>query len=117
MSTINGDPLILTDFYGYEGQIVFYGCDESSHDGCDSVQFTVGLDRKQPMPLEMANDLSANERYVSISLDEEGDPWLTWDVVTLDGIPAGVFLFALRQFTAQVDAVADRVFAEEGSTS
>ena len=115
-----GDPLILTDYDGYEGQIVFYGCDDDRHDGCDSVQFTVGLDREQPMPIEMVNDLVANERFVSISLDEDGDPWLTWDVVTLDGIPASVFLYSVRQFASQVNAVADQVFAEEteqGTTS
>jgi len=108
-----GDPLLIADFNGYEGQVIFYGCDEGTHDGCDSVQFTVGLDRRDPMPLAMVNDLLANERFISISLDEEGDPWVTWDVVTLGGIPADVFLHAVGQFSAQVELVADTVFSEE----
>ena len=107
-----GDPLLIVDYSGYEGQIVFYGCDETTNDGCDSVQLTVGLDRDEAMSLQAVNELVANERFVSISLDEEGDPWITWDVVTLGGIPTPVFLNAMEQFTAQVELVADKVFGE-----
>jgi hypothetical protein len=65
------------------------------------------------MPLEMLNDISSSQRFVSIYLDEEGDPWLKWDIVTEEGIPAGVLNSSLQQYSQQVAAIADLVFEAE----
>ena len=107
-----GDPKIDTRFGGWGGSIWFYGCNES-HEECDSLQFVVGFDREEPLPLEMLNQLVAEHRLAAIYLDEEGDPWLKWDIITEGGIPAGVFNSSLRQFSEQASAIADLVFAEE----
>lgn len=107
-----GDPKIDTRFGGWGGSIWFYGCDEN-HEGCDSLQFVVGFNREQPLPLEMLSELVAEHRLAAIYVDDEGDPWLKWDIITESGIPAGVFNSSLRQFSEQAAAIAEIVFAEE----
>ena len=107
-----GDPKIDTRFGGWGGSIWFYGCNDSNAE-CDALQFVVGFDREAPLPLEMMNELVAEHRMAAIYLDEDGDPWIKWDVVTEGGIPASVFKSSLRQFSEQAAAIADEVFAEE----
>jgi hypothetical protein len=110
-----GDPLIDTEFAGWPGSIVFFGCDEDTRTGCDSVQLRAGFDRAEPMPLDLLNDALANGRYFAVHLDEEGDPWVHWDIVTGsgEGIPASVFMRSVNSFGLQIETVADIVFAEE----
>lgn len=110
-----GDPQIDTEFGGLFGVVMFYGCDEETHRRCASVQLRVGLDRAEPMTVEFLHDEFGNDRFYAVHLDEEGDPWFNWDIVTGtgEGIPAPVFLLALNEFSTQVEAASDVVFAEE----
>ena len=108
-----GDPMIITELGGWEARILFYGCDENTHDGCDSLQFLVGFDRANPWTAEEAMRLSSQYRYTSIWLDEEGDPFIQWDVVTADGIPTKVFLRSVREFTQAITNATNLIFAEE----
>ena len=108
-----GDPLIRTEYSGWRGSVVFYGCDEESHEGCDSIQLSVAFDRATPMPPELVNELLSTERFISIHLDDEGDPWVTWDILTANGIPRAVLMRALLLFSQQTETVSERVFAEE----
>jgi hypothetical protein len=107
-----GDPMITTTFNGYEGSVMFYGCDEETHTGCTSLQFVFGFDSEDPFPLEEANELARKNRYISVSLDEEGDPYVLWDIVTLGGIPYDVFTECVSVYSDQLDVVADAVFGE-----
>jgi hypothetical protein len=109
-----GDPQIDTEFSGWEGVIMFYGCDEETHDGCDSIELRVGFDRKEPMTLELLNEVVAS-RFIAAFLDDEGDPWINWDIITGndEGIPAPVFMQAVNEFSSGVEYAADLVFAEE----
>ncbi len=109
----DGDPLIKTDFGTGPGFVYFYGCDDETHDECDSVQFVAGLDRARPMPAKMISILVNKYRFVAIALDNEGDPWVTWDILTGDGMDTRTFVSALRRYTDSLDSVADAVFAEE----
>lgn len=110
-----GDPQIDTQFSGLTGTVMFYGCDERTHERCDSVQLRVGLDRANPLSLDWLNTELANDRFYAVHLDDEGDPWFNWDIMTGrgEGIPSSVFLLAVRQFATQVGAASDMVFAEE----
>jgi hypothetical protein len=110
-----GDPMIRTEFSGWPGAFFFYGCDEKTHTGCDSVQLQVAFDRAKPMTAEMALDMAGRERFLSIRLDDEGDPWIEWDIVTgnAEGIPAPVFMKAVNNFAKQIQAVSSRIFAAE----
>lgn len=108
-----GDPVIKTSFGAYGGSVYFYGCDDTNHDRCDSVQFRAGLDRKTTMPLSLLNQVVKKYRYSAVWLDDEGDPWVNFDVFTNAGIPKDVFLTALKAYTDNLGNVADQVFAEE----
>ncbi len=108
-----GDPMILTEFGGYKGGVYFYGCDPKTHTRCQSVQLSVGFDRQQPMDASAVNALSSRYRFAGIHLDDEGDPFVQFDIVTLDGIPAPVFLKALDHFSWTVGEIGDAVFAGE----
>ncbi len=110
-----GDPQIDTEFSGLLGVIMFYGCHEKTHLGCDSVQLRVGLDRREPMTVDWLHSEFGNDRFYGVHLDDEGDPWFNWDIVTGkgEGIPTSVFLLAVNQFSTQVAAASVEVFAEE----
>jgi len=109
-----GDPEIETEFSGWGGSIMFYGCDEDTHQGCDSIELRVGFDREEPMTLELLNEVSSS-RYIAAFLDQDGDPWINWDIITGDGegIPAPVFMQSVNEFASGVEYAADLVFAEE----
>lgn len=108
-----GDPMIETEFGGYRGAIYFYGCDKKTHDGCDSLQFSASFDSDKPMTSTAANALAKKWRFASIHLDDEGDPWAQFDVVTLDGIPAPVFLRSMESFSWTLDEIASAVFGDD----
>ncbi len=110
-----GDPMIETEFSGLIGSVLFYGCDSQTHQRCDSVQLRVGLDRARPMALAMLHSEFGNDRFYSVHLDDEGDPWFNWDIMTGsgEGIPSQVFMLAVNRFATQVESASDAVFAEE----
>lgn len=108
-----GDPMIVTELSGWSSRIYFYGCDETSHDGCDALQFSAGFDRKQPWTAEEAIALARKYRFSSIYLDDEGDPYIEWDVITGDGIPAPVFLASVLSFSDAIDVARSEAFADE----
>jgi hypothetical protein len=107
-----GDPMIKAEFDDYSGAVYFYDC-SGAHDKCGSVQFNVGLDRKKPMTPAAAMGLAAKYRFAAIHLDDEGDPYIAWDVLTGEGMPRELFVEALRRYSATLDDIADEVFAEE----
>jgi len=113
-----GDPEIETEFAGWGGSIMFYGCDEDTHQGCDSIELRVGFDREEPMTLDLLNEVSSS-RYIAAFLDKDGDPWINWDIITGngEGIPAPVFLQSVNEFAGGVEYAADLVFAEESEKS
>lgn len=108
-----GDPLIELDLDGYKGLLMFYGCDEQTHDKCESLQLQAGLDSEQPLAAETALSISRQYRFSSVHLDDEGDPWIKWDIITGKGIPSEVFLESVTSFSDVVSSAADIVFAEE----
>lgn len=109
------DPLIKFEGQGYKYDMLFYGCDESTHDKCDSVQLRVGFDRAKPWTPAEAMKISREYRYTSIVLDDEGDPYLLWDIVTGAGIPAAVFLDSVARFEENAELAAEKIFAEENA--
>ena len=108
-----GDPKIYVELNGWNSQIYFYGCDENTHDGCDAIQLSASFVRKKPMKLAKALKISERYRYLSVFLDNEGDPYLQWDIVTLDALPQAVFLASLRRYGEVLDGAAELIFEDE----
>lgn len=109
-----GDPTIEFELSGYKTSLLFYGCDENTHGGCTSVQLRAGFDRDKPWTAAEAIGVTKKYRFVSIWLDDDGDPWVQWDIITGSGIPAAVFTEALQQFGDTLVDTAEVVFAEKG---
>jgi len=109
-----GDPLILfRRADGYPLQVVFYDCDEETHDDCGAIQLRAGLDRAEPWNAADAMEIARRLRFAAVTLDEEGDPWLEWDILTRGGIPEALFVEAAERFELTVEQAAQMVFAEE----
>lgn len=108
-----GDPMIKVDLDGWNTLIYFYECDTATHAGCRSLQFSAGFDRKQPWDAASALAFARKNRFASVSLDDEGDPYVTWDVITDEGIPAKVFLSSMEAFSDTVQSAYEAAFADE----
>lgn len=108
-----GDPLITTELNGWPTAIYFYGCDAQEKNNCDSLQFSVGFDRAEAWDAAEAIKMPERYRFAAVRLDEEGDPFVEWDIVTGDGISTGTFLMSVRYFTQSIDNISDEVFAAE----
>ena len=110
-----GDPRIDLTIAGYGAAVFFYGCDEQTHAGCDSVQFQTAFDRREPWSAAEVATISSRLRFVSVWLDEEGDPFVAWDLFTGDGIPSRAFLQTVTNFGDSLEAVAGLVYPDDGS--
>jgi len=110
-----GDPMVASRLAGMPLRIYFYGCDADTNDNCTSLQLSTGFDRAEPWTRDEAFEISQRFRFASVRLDEEGDPFVSWDIVTGDGIPTAVFLESIRQFERTVELTARIVFAEDNA--
>ncbi len=108
-----GDPMIRTELVGMSTVILFYDCETETNDNCGSIQFRTGFDRSEPWTADEAIKISAENRFAAVSLDDEGDPFISWDIVTGDGISVPIFLRSIRRFSEAVDTTADIAFAEQ----
>lgn len=108
-----GDPSIEFELGEYKTTLIFFGCDETTRDRCNSVQLRAGFDRAEPWTAAQAIEVSKKYRFASIWLDDEGDPWVQWDIMTGDGIPAEVFLDAVELFSDTLEDTAEMVLADE----
>lgn len=107
------DPIIYTQMGGWNGSILFYGCDAETKDQCDSVQLRAWFDRETPMPAEKINEVTKTTRFLSMAIDDEGDPYVSWDIMMDDGIPASVFLKSLDKFGWALNDASDIIFADD----
>lgn len=85
-STVKGDsddPFLSTeDEDGVKFEVHFYDCEKSR---CTSIQFSAGFDLKDAMTASKINDWNTGKRYVKAYIDDEGDPWFTYDVNVAPG--------------------------------
>ena len=109
----DGRPVIATEVNGFSIELQFSGCDSALSADCDSIMLVSSFDRAEPWTAEEAIAVNKQFRFVAISLDDEGDPLITWDIVTGDGIPAQVLLTSLDYFGSALQDSADLIFAAE----
>ena len=110
-----GDPEISFDLDGWGATIAFYGCDEETHKDCDSLQFIGGFDTNGTFSAEQMVQLSASHRYTQLTLDDEGDVWVRWDLLTGDGISPRLFLQSVRAFSSALSNAGEAVFADQNA--
>lgn len=111
-----GDPSIHLELGGWDADIAFYGCDDETHDGCTELQIIGGFDTNFSVSAEAALDIARRSRFAQTYIDDDGDVWVEWDIVTGKGIPQGVFLKGLRNYTDALQFAGGVVFPEDAST-
>ena len=76
-------------------------------------QLVIGFDADKPMTAQQMLDFMDKRRFASMTLDDEGDPWMSWDIVTgTEGIPQSVFLTAIRSFDDTIAAAENMIWPE-----
>ncbi|MDJ0643531.1 MAG: YbjN domain-containing protein [Erythrobacter sp.] len=110
-----GDGAVISiNVEGGESFILLSDCDEAVPDACDTLVLSSAWDRDTPMSPERVAAANREFRYVSVWLDDDGDPYAQWAIVTrLAGIPAPVFLNTLQRYLRVVDDLADFVFEDD----
>lgn len=106
----NGDPLINTDIGGWQAALLFYECNEKTHDGCQSLQFVANFTPEKKFTAEDAVRFNRNTRFASVSLDKDQSVMMTWDVVTGKGIDLEVFSNSVDMFRSAMDTLGTEVF-------
>jgi len=71
------EPYLKSAADGVSFEVHFYDC---KNDRCASIQFTAGFDIDGKVTADQANDWNSDKRYIDCFVDEEGDPWFTYDV-------------------------------------
>ena len=92
-------PVISFKHEGLTSNIIFKDCNEAIPDYCLTLVLSTSWDRNTPMSSEAVMKANEGFRYISVWLDEEGDPYAQWAVFTgEEGIPQSVFLDALSRY-------------------
>lgn len=106
----SGDPLINADIGGWQAALMFYECNEKTHDGCQSLQFVANFTPEKKFTAEDALRFNRNTRFASVSLGKDAAVMMTWDVVTGKGIDLEVFSNSVDMFRSAMDTLGTEVF-------
>lgn len=108
-----GEPTIATGFAGYPARIWFFDCEADGSD-CTSIRLQLGIGTVHKLSLAQVNAYNQERRFVNLSLDEEGDPILAYDLsLVKPGVSAAVFGDSFRLFDEQALALVEMVKAAE----
>ncbi|WP_162257138.1 YbjN domain-containing protein [Phenylobacterium sp. Root700] len=72
----DGDSYLKSASDGVSFDVHLYDCKK---DRCASMQFIAGFDLDEKLELAKVNTWNEGKRYVDCFLDDEGDPWFTYD--------------------------------------
>lgn len=106
----NGDPLINAEIGGWQAALLFYECNEKTHDGCQSLQFVANFTPEKKFTAEDAVRFNRSTRFASVSLGKDDAVMMTWDVVTGKGIDLEVFSNSVDMFRSAMDTLGTEVF-------
>lgn len=72
-----GDAYVKSASDGVNFDAHLYDC---TKDRCASMQFIAGFDMAGKLEFAKMNTWNASKRYIAGHIDDEGDPWFTYDV-------------------------------------
>ncbi|MEE4538983.1 MAG: YbjN domain-containing protein [Erythrobacter sp.] len=91
-------------------------CDEAVPAFCETLVLSTLWDRTLPMSGDRVAEANRSFRYVSVWIDDDGDPIVQWAILTrADGIPTPIFLDALERYLAIVRDFGDFAFIDDAS--
>ncbi|MCH7628060.1 MAG: YbjN domain-containing protein [Proteobacteria bacterium] len=106
----SGDPLVQADIGGWRTQVVFYDCNEITHEGCQSLQFNASFVPDRPFDAQKAAAFVRDNRFGAVSVGEDKSVNMTWDVVTGEGINPSVFALVVKSFGMALDTIGSEAF-------
>lgn len=96
-----GDPVIRSSAAGVDFSIYFYGCDGGQN--CTTISFSAGFDLIDGTTAEVMNEWNRANRFAYAYIDDEGDPFLNYDVTFADGgLPPATFGSAIDIWDARL---------------
>ncbi|WP_408590780.1 YbjN domain-containing protein [Novosphingobium sp.] len=107
----SGDPLIQASIGGWSTQVVFYDCNEITHESCQSLQFATGFMPERPFGAAQAAAFVRDNRFGAVSVADDKTVSVTWDVITGSGIDPQVFGLVLKSYRLALDTIGGQVFA------
>ncbi|MDJ0822464.1 MAG: YbjN domain-containing protein [Paracoccaceae bacterium] len=79
-----GDPMITSKMEGIEYSIFFYGCTDGQ--ACSSIKFSTAFNLQDGMTLQAVNRWHKENRFGTVHLDDEMDPFIDMDVNVAFGV-------------------------------
>ena len=90
-----GDPIIQSASHGVTWAIYFYDCNSDGR-YCKDIQFAAGFDKNRPTELARINEWNRGKRFGKAYLDEEGDPFIEYDLTFEGGVSRSNVSAALK---------------------
>lgn len=110
-----GDPRILTGFGGTKGNIWFQDCDEQGRN-CEGIELQIGILMERKLTLEEVNAFNMESRFAFLTLDDEKDPLLRYELsLAKPGVSAAVLTDTLRMFEERARALMQMVVKRENA--
>lgn len=112
-----GDGAVISiDVDGNESFVLLSDCDEAVPEFCDTLVLSTAWDRETPMDPARVAEANRGFRYVSVWLDDEGDPYAQWPILTRrDGIAAPLFLNAVQRYLSVIQDMSEFVFVDDNA--
>ena len=88
-----GDPMIRSAVEGVDYVIFFYGCTDNLN--CEYIQFSAGFNVPDVLTAVQMNDWNRRKLVGEATVDEEGDPWLSFFITTDGGLTRDNFADAV----------------------
>ena len=79
-----GDPMIVSKIVGVQYRIFFYGCEDGLN--CSSIKFSAAFNLQDGMTLQAVNRWHTENRFGTVHLDDEMDPYIDLDVNLAYGV-------------------------------
>ena len=108
----SGDPLVKADIGGWRTQVVFYDCNEITHEGCQSLQFNASFVPDRPFDAQKAAAFVRDNRFGAVSVGDDKSVNMTWDVITGEGIQPSVFALVVKSFGLALDTIGSEAFTK-----
>ena len=106
----SGDPLIKANIGGWATQVVFYDCNEITHDACQSLQFSASFMPEKAFTSADAAAFVRDNRFGAVTVAPDRSVNVTWDVITGRGIDPSVFALVLKSYRLALDTIGSEVF-------
>lgn len=109
-----GDPMVESAASGYEYTIYFYECEDNRQ--CASLQFLISFEEDGTNTPELANRWNSIKRFGQMSVDEDGNLDMRYDVTTLGGLTQANFADAVDWWATMLGQL-PRFFKEQSGAS